>query len=223
MDWNTLVTDPLEEMLGKLMTFIPTLLGALIILIVGFMTAKLIRKLVIRALDIIKFTVISDKAGITGILKKGEVKLSASQIVGGLSYWLVMIMVLVMVVNALGLTVASQLLDGLLSYIPKIIAALFVLVLGLFLGNFVAGIVKTTAHNAGLPRPDLMGAVSKWALVIFATIISLKQLGIAPFLATSTFNIFFGGICLALALAFGLGGRDVAAKYLEEIVSKYSK
>ena len=143
--------------------------------------------------------------------------------IGILAYWLVMIMVLVMVVNALGLTVASQLLEDLFAYIPNVIAALFVLVLGVFLGNFVSGLVSTAAGNADLPNPEMLGGISRWTIVIFAVTISLRELGIAPLLVSSTFNIFFGGVCLALALAFGLGGRDIAAKYLEELRKKHLK
>jgi len=223
IDWQTVIVDPTKEMLTSIANFIPTLIGALIILIVGWVVAKIIKGIISRLLKLIRFDAVAEKAGVPRILSKGAIKLTASQMISGLAYWLVMIMVLVMVVNALGLTVASQLLEGLLAYIPKVIAAIFVLVLGMFLGNIVSGIVRTAASNANLPKPEMLGNMSQWAIVIFAVIISLRQLGIAPLLVTTTFNILFGGICLALALAFGIGGRDIAAKYLEELRKKYSK
>jgi hypothetical protein len=184
--------------------------------------AKLVRGLVSRLLTAIRFEAIAQKAGIPKILSKGGIKLTARQMISALAYWLVMIMVLVMVVNALGLTVASQLLEGLLAYIPNVIAAIFVLVLGMFLGNIVSGIVRTAASNANLPKPQMLGNISQWAILIFAATISLRQLGIAPLLVTTTFNILFAGICLALALAFGLGGKDAAARYLEELRKRQS-
>ena len=217
LDWQTIITEPIQEMLTKITSFLPTLLGALIILIIGWIIAKIVRNLVNRLLEVIRFHVITEKAGVSNVLAKGGVRLTPNQMLSGLAYWLVMIMVLVMVVNALGLTVASQLLEGLLAYIPKVIAALFVLVLGMFLGNFISGVVLTAARNANLPKPEMLGSISKWAILIFAGTISLKQLGIAPLLVTTTFNIFFGGLCLALALAFGLGGKEMAAEYLKEI------
>ncbi len=223
MDWQTLIVEPTKEMLTRIANFIPTLIGALVILIVGWIVAKIIRGIVNRILQLIRFDVIADKAGVSNILSKGGIKLTTRQMISGLAYWLVMIMVLVMVVNALGLTVASQLLEGLLAYIPKVIAAIFVLVLGMFLGNIVSGIMRTAASNANLPKPQMLGNISQWVIVIFAATISLRQLGIAPLLVTSTFNILFGGICLALALAFGLGGKDIAAKYLEELRRRHSK
>lgn len=223
MDWQTFIVEPTKEMLTRIANFIPILIGALAILIVGWIVAKIIKGLVNRILAVIRFDVIAEKAGVSNILSKGGIKFTARQMISGLAYWLVMIMVLVMVVNALGLTVASQLLEGLLAYIPKVIAAIFVLVLGMFLGNIVSGIIRTTASNANLPKPQMLGNISQWAIVIFAATISLVQLGIAPLLVASTFNILFGGICLALALAFGLGGKDIAAKYLEDLRKRHSK
>ncbi len=217
LNWGVLVAEPVTEMLTKIARFIPTLVGALVILIVGWIIAKIARNAVKRFLQLIHFDTIAEKSGISDILKKGTVRVTAGQILTGLAYWLVMIMVLVMVVNALGLTVASQLLEGLLAYIPQVIAALFILVLGLFLGNLVFGIVHTAASNADLPKPEMLSSLARWAIVIFAVTVSLKQLGIAPFLVSTTFNIFFAGVCLALALAFGLGGREAAGKYIEQL------
>jgi hypothetical protein len=92
----------------------------------------------------------------------------------------------------------------------------------MFLASFVSGIVRTAAGNANLPKPQVFAGVSRWAIIIFAVTIALEQLGIAPLLVTGTFNIILGGIVLALALAFGLGGKDVAAKYLEGLKKKLS-
>ncbi|MFC1657868.1 hypothetical protein ACFL1D_00630 [Candidatus Omnitrophota bacterium] len=223
MDWEILIIEPVKEMLTKIANFIPTLIGALVILVVGWIVAKIFKGLVNRILVVIRFDIVADKANVSEILSKGGIKISARQMICNLAYWLVMIMVLVMVVNAIGLTVASQLLDGLLAYIPKVIAAIFVLILGMFLGNVISGVVRTAASNANLPRAQMLGSISHWAIVIFAATISLGQLGIAPLLVTSTFNILFGGICLALALAFGLGGKDAAAKYIEELKRKQSR
>jgi hypothetical protein len=222
MDWNTIVAEPIKEMLTKAAAFIPNLLGALVILIVGWMIAKLVKALANKILSVLRFDALAHKAGISKILIKGGVKLTAGQILSALVYWLVMIMVLIMVVNALGLTVASQLLDGLLSYIPRVISAIFVLVIGLFLGTLVSGIVRTAAINANLPQPELLSGISQYAIVIFAFMISLGQLGIATILVNTTFNILFGAICLALALAFGLGGKDAAARYIEELRRRYT-
>jgi hypothetical protein len=209
-------------MLTKIMAYLPVLLGALIILIVGWLVAKAIRQLVDWLLATVRFDMLADKAGIAEVLRKGNLKTTASQVVSGLVYWLIMIMVLVMVVNALGLPKASDILASLFAYVPKVIGALFVLVVAMFLANFVSGIVRTAAGNANLPKPEIFAGISRWAIIIFAITISLGELGIGTLLVTATFNIILGGVCLALALAFGLGGKDAAAKYIEELKEKRS-
>ena len=223
VDLQSLIVEPVREMLTRMVGYLPTLLGALIILIVGWIIAKTIRGIVNRVLKIIRFEKLADKAGISEILRKGDLKATTCEVLSGLVYWLVIIMVLVMVVNALGMHQASSILESLFTYIPNVIAAIFVLVIGMFLASFVSGIVRTAASNANLPKPDILAGISRWAIIIFAATISLKELGIAPLLVTTTFNIIFGGVCLAVALAFGLGGKDAVAKYLEQLQQKHSE
>jgi hypothetical protein len=209
-------------MLTKILAYLPILLGALIILIVGWIVAKLIRRAVDLLLKAVRFDAMADKTGISEVLRKGDLNITAREIISGLVYWLIMIMVLVMTVDALGLPKASDILTSLFAYIPKVIAALLILVVAMFLAGFVSGIVQIAAGNAKLPKPELLAGISKWAIIIFALTIVLAQLGIAPLLVTATFNIILGGIVLALALAFGLGGKDAAARYLEELKQKRS-
>jgi hypothetical protein len=223
VNWESLIVDPIREMLTRAVGYLPILFGALVILIVGWLIAKAIRGIVNRVLTLIRFDKLADKAGIPDILRKGGLKANACEILSGLVYWLVIIMVLIMVVNALGLPQASGVLESLFAYIPKVIGAIFVLVIGMFLASFVSGIVRTAAGNANLPKPEILAGISRWAIIIFAATISLRELGIAPLLVTTTFNILFGGVCLALALAFGLGGKDAAARYLEKLQKKHSE
>jgi hypothetical protein len=222
MNWNELIVEPIRQMLTKIMAYLPILLGALIILIVGWIVAKVIRRLVDWLLKTIRFDTMADKAGVSEILSKGDLKTTAGEVVSGLVYWLVIIMVLVMTVNALGLPNTSDVLASLFAYIPNVIAALLVLVVAMFLAGFVSGIVRIAAGNAKLPKPELLAGISRWAIIIFALTIALAQLGIATLLVTTTFNIILGGIVLALALAFGLGGKDAAARYLDELKQKRS-
>jgi small-conductance mechanosensitive channel len=217
IEWGNLIVEPLREMLTKILAYLPVLLGALIILIVGWLIAKAIKWAVDALLKAVRFDSLADRAGITDVLRKGDLKITATEVVSGLAYWLVIIMVLVMVVNALGLPKASDVLSSLFAYVPQVIAALFVLVVAMFLANFVSGIVRIAAANAKLPRPELLAGITRWAIIIFAATIAMSQLGIAPLLVTTTFNIILGGVVLALALAFGLGGKDTAARYLDEL------
>ena len=222
IEWKNLVVEPVTQMLSKILAYLPVLLGALLILIIGWIVAKAIKRLVDWLLKIVRFDTLADKAGISEILRKGDLRISAREVVSSIVYWLIIIMVLVMAVDALGLPKSSDILASLFAYVPKVIVALLVLIVAMFLANFVSGIVRTAAGNANLPKPEILAGVSRWAIIIFAITIALEQLGIAPLLVTATFNIILGGIVLALALAFGLGGKDAAAKYLEELKQRRS-
>lgn len=222
LDYGNLIVEPIREMLTKMVGYLPTLLGALIILTVGWVVAKTLRTMVNRLLKVARFDSLAEKAGISQILSKGGLQTSAREVLSTLVYWLVIVMVLVMVVNALGLPQASNVLESLFAFIPNVIAALFVLIVGMFLANFVCGIVRTAAGNASLPKPEVFAGVSRWAIIVFAGTISLRELGIATLLVTTTFNIVLGGVCLGLALAFGLGGKEAAASYLEQIKRKHA-
>ncbi len=222
LEWKNLIVEPVSQMLTRIMTYLPILLGALVILIVGWLVAKAIKRIVDWLLKLIRFDALADKAGISEILKKGNLEISAGEVISSLVYWLIVIMVLVMAVDALGLPKASDVLASLFAYVPKVIAVLLVLVVAMFLASFVSGIVRTAAGNANLPKPEMFAGVSRWAIIIFAVTISLEQLGIASLLVTATFNIILGGVCLALAIAFGLGGKDIVAKYLEELKKRRS-
>jgi hypothetical protein len=223
LEWENLIADPVRQMLTRILGYLPILLGALVILIVGWIAARAIRRILDWLLKTIRFDTLADKAGISAILRKGDLKISAREVVSNIVYWLIIIMVLVMTVDALGLPKSSDVLSSLFAYVPKVIAALLVLIVAMFLANFVSGIVRTAASNANLPKPEIFAGISRWAIIIFAVTISLEQLGIAPLLVTATFNIILGGVCLALALAFGLGGKDAAARYLEELKQKRSQ
>jgi len=222
-NWESLIVVPVREMLTRILAYLPVLLGALIILIVGWIIAKVIRRIIDWLLKTVRFDAMADKTGITEVLRKGDLKITAREVVSGLVYWLIMIMVLVMTVDALGLPKAADVLASLFAYVPKVIAALLVLVVAMFLASFVSGIVRTAAGNANLPKPEIFAGISRWAIIIFAVTVALEQLGIAPLLVTATFNIILGGVCLALALAFGLGGKDAAARYLEELRERRSQ
>ena len=222
IEWKNLVLEPVTQMLTRIMAYLPVLLGALVILIVGWIVAKAIKRLVDWLLKTIRFDTLADKAGISAILRKGDLKISAREVVSSIVYWLIIIMVLVMTVDALGLPKSSDVLSSLFAYVPKVIAALLILIVAMFLANFVSGIVRTAASNANLPKPEIFAGISRWAIIVFAVTISLGELGIGTLLVTATFNIILGGVCLALALAFGLGGKDIVAKYLEELKKRRS-
>lgn len=215
-----IVADPVKAMLIKLWGYIPTILGAIAILVIGWIVAKFVEAIVVRALKAARLDVVSDKAGVANMLAQGDIKWTLSELIGVIVYWVIMLSVLAATLNALSLTVAGDLLTRLVAYIPNIIIAIFVLVLGSFLANFVATVVRTTAGNAGLGNPKLLGKLTQTVLIIFAVIIAIEQLNIATAFIAFAINIILAAIGLGLALAFGLGCKDIAAKAMQDMLNK---
>ena len=216
MQIQEIIRDSVAAFLEGVGDFLPNILAAILILIIGWLIARVFRGAVRRGLQLIKFPTIAEKAGIDGFLQTGGVKQSSTDLVAVLVYWLVMLMVLLTTVNALRLEVASQLLNEILLYIPNIIVAVIVLVVGLYAANFVAGLVRTAAANAGIAEAEVVAVVARYALIIFTFAIALNQLRIGEDIVANGFLILFGAACLAGTLAVGLGSREVVARYMED-------
>ena len=218
-----IVADPVKAMLIKIWSYIPAILAAIVILVIGWIIAKFVEAIVVRALKAARLDVISDKAGIANMLAQGEIKWTLSELLGVIIYWIMMLSVLAVAFNALNLTVASELLSKLVAYIPNIIIAIFVLVLGSFLASFMAGIVRTAASNAGIGTAKLMGKITQAVLIIFAVIVAIEQLNIATAFIAFAVNIILASIGLALAISFGLGCKDIAAKAMSDLLNNIKK
>ncbi|MBI2461477.1 MAG: mechanosensitive ion channel [Candidatus Rokubacteria bacterium] len=227
MDIDTTLLSPGREFLSRLATFLPNLLAAVFILVLGWFLARFARLVVARFLSAVRFDVASEKAGITEVLSRAEIPQRPSELIATLVYWLTLLIVVMTAVNALGLQTVSELLNQILLYIPRVIAAVVVLILGFFFANFLAGVVRTAAANADIPEADILGTVTRYALVVFTGAVALQELGIGAELVRSAFNILFGAAAGALALAFGLGGKDLArdwmARYLESARARRRK
>ncbi|OGW93985.1 MAG: hypothetical protein A3I73_03035 [Omnitrophica bacterium RIFCSPLOWO2_02_FULL_45_16] len=218
-----IVADPVKAMLIKVWSYVPTIFGAIIILVAGWIVAKFIEAIVVRALKAARLDVLSDKAGIANMLAQGDIKWTLSELIGVIIYWIVMLSVLAAALNVLNLTVAGDLLSRLVAYVPNIIVAIFVLVLGSFLASFIAGIVRTTASNAGLGNAKLLAKITQSVIIIFAVIIAIEQLNIATAFIAFAVNIILASIGLGAAIAFGLGCKDIAAKAMSDLMNKVKK
>jgi hypothetical protein len=212
--------EPVKTMLDSVALFVPQLFGALLILLVGWIVAKLLSGLCQKILDQIKFNDFAAKIGLANLLSKGGVGLAAAGLLSGLVYWALMLIVFAVAVDSIGLTVAAKLLERVTSYIPNVTAAVFVALVGMFIAKVMAGIVKAAAANANVARAELLASIAKGAILLFTAVMTLDQLNISTFFVSTTFQVFFAAVCFALALAFGLGGKDLAAKILWDFYNK---
>jgi len=215
MEITTVVTGAWNAFATKITAFLPALIGAIIIFVVGWIIARLVKAAVERLLKLVRFDKATEKTGVQGFLKKGDIAKLPSEIIGVLVYWFIMIIVITATLDALGIPIVSDLFNSIFLYIPSVVAAIIVLILGFLLGTLLSAIVKTAASNAGLKNAEGLGKLALYAVVFFSAAIALIQLGIGEEIVASAFGLIFGAAALALALAFGLGGRDVAADYLK--------
>ncbi|MEO8167913.1 MAG: hypothetical protein ABI623_06680, partial [bacterium] len=197
--------------------FIPQILVAALLLILGWLVAKILRKAMIRVLRLLRVDVAAEKAGIEDFLIQGDVKYTTITIVANLIYWFVIFAVSLAVLNSLGLAAAADLFNRIILYIPNVIVAVLVLIFGTLFAKLVRGVTFTYLSNIGIAGAEFVSQVAQWALLLFVVSVALEQLAIGGQILVSAFQIAFGALCLALALAFGLGGKEWAARILEKI------
>ena len=207
----------------KIAQNVPNLVASLVVLVVGWLVAVVVEILISRGLEALSFDVLCDKVKITEVLKKGNINYKPSRLVAVLIYWLIVIGIILLSLNMLGITAVSGLLDKILAYIPSVIAAILILVLGSLLATFIGNIVETAAGNTNIPHSHLLGKLVKIIIVIFTITMAIEQLGIATAIVTSAFQIVLGAIGLAIALAFGLGCKDIAKDIIEKTINGFKE
>ncbi|KPK41216.1 MAG: hypothetical protein AMJ78_06090 [Omnitrophica WOR_2 bacterium SM23_29] len=215
--------DTLATFLDRIAQFLPALLGAILVLILGLVIAKLVQKVITQILKIARLDILSEKAGIASILAKGDIKYTLSELIGVITYWLLILTVVIAALDTLNLKVAAELLDKVVLYVPNVILAVFILVLGLFFAALIGSIVRTTASNAGLAYAKNLGQIAQVVIVVFSILITLSQLGVRTVILDQAILIFLASLGLGLALAFGMGSKDTAGKIMSDLVDKWKK
>lgn len=204
----------------QLLGFVPQLMAALLLLFLGWIVAKLIRAGIVKLLRILQFDRLSERSGVEAFLRQGQLDVSLSGLLAGLVYWLIILIVIVTVSNSLGLHMVAELFNRIVLYIPNIIVAILVLVLGAILSRFINRLIFAYLNNLGVHGALTISTITEYAVLIFVFFVALEQLDIGRGLLTSAFIIGFGAIGLAFALAFGLGGRDWAAGVIARMTEK---
>ena len=204
------VTQSLSDGLGAILGALPALIGAILILVIGFIIAKVLQGIVTRVLQSMGFEGWMESGGIKQFFDRSQTNQTPLSILGKLVFWLVFFIAITMAVDTLGISAISDVLAQFIAYIPQIIAAILILVLATLLANFVAGIVR------GATGSNVIGSVAQYGIIVFAAFAALTQLGIAKELIAPTFLILLGGLSLAAAIAFGLGGKGVAQQMVEQ-------
>src|SRR5918997_1083393 len=206
--------QPLQDAISAFLGYIPQLIGALIILIVGYFIAKALQAIVGRVLEGVGFDRWMERGGIKQFFDRADTQHTPHSILGRLVFWFVFIIAITMAADALGIPQVSAVLAQLIAYIPSIIAAILILILAALLANFLAGIVR------GATGSEMLSSIARYAVIVYAAFAALTQLGIAVQLTANTFLIVLGAVALAAALAFGIGGREVARDIVEKAYNR---
>jgi hypothetical protein len=221
--WQIVLLEPARTVLAQISQFMVNVLLVVIILLIGWLLSKVIKSVVSKTLKAAKIDALSSRIELDKLLNKGGISYILSDLIGVICYWLGLLVTFMVAVNSVGLTVAADLLNKVVLYIPNVIAALFILILGMFISTILKNIVQTAANNAGLSQGKLLAQVVETVVIAFAIFVGLEQLQIGIRITELTISIVLGSLGLGLALAFGLGCKDLAGKFVAELTEKLKK
>lgn len=220
MDWNAILLDPIRGFFGQLVGFLPNLLAVLAILVGGWVVARVIQTVLARLLEAVKADSLAERVQFAEMLARGGIERTFSQLVAAMAYWIVMLVVLVAALNALQLTATAELLQRLVGFLPTIVTAIVVVILGILAAGFLAATVRTVASNAGIAQAPVLGQFAQATVIIFSVVVALQQLQVQ--FVGDAFLIVLGAISFGLALAFGLGCKDLVGRWTSDLVDRLS-
>ncbi|MHB1567423.1 MAG: mechanosensitive ion channel family protein [Acidiferrobacter sp.] len=204
-----------QDVLYRVAHWAPRLAAALLIVIAGWLFARVLRVAARKGLRLINFQVLAQRAGLDALLSQGGIEVDTVAVLAFLIYWLAIIATLVIACDALGLPYVTNLLAVAALFVPRIIVAVLILALGLYFARFVGQALTVYMHNIGLEDGEILGRFAQYGIAIFVGLFALAEMDVARSIIRDAFLIVLSGIMLAFALAFGLGGRRWAAGILE--------
>lgn len=213
-DWGTSIFVALSNAVNLILTFIPRLIGFLVILAVGLIIATVVSKALTFLLRKVGFDRIAERIGLSRFDQRMGVHLDPAGVLGRVVYWFIVLIFLIPAADALGLPAVSNILNTLVAYIPNVFVAILVLFLGTLLATFVADIVRGATASANLGNPRIFAGIARWAIIGFAALVALEQLKITPDLINELFGAMVAAVAIAFGLAFGLGGQETARRWL---------
>lgn len=214
-DWGTAFLTAISNAFSKFFGFLPDLIGALLILWIGWFVANLLAKLVTNVLRKVRFNEAADKAGLSRFIQSSGVRKDASEVMGEIVKWFFRLIALVAAFSVLQLPALTTALTGILNFIPNLFIALVIILVGSLIANFVSDFVKGAANSGGFGNANTVGNIARYAILYVAVIAALGQLGIAETVINTIFIGTVAALALGIGLAFGLGGRETASRIWE--------
>ena len=217
---SRIIIEPLDRSLERVIQFLPSLLTSILILVIGIVIGVLLRVVFLRLFKAINLDGLSEKLGMAEMLHKGGISDTLSTLLSKIIGWLTILVFIIISLSSLDVPAVKRLLEGLFLYLPNVFVAVLILFLGYLLSNFLGRAALIASVNAGIRVSGLIGRVVKFTVFVLSGTMALEQLGIGKETVIIAFAIIFGGIVLAFAISFGLGGRDIAKDYLEKKLLK---
>jgi hypothetical protein len=217
MDPQQIFLEPLRSSIEKLAGLLPALIGALVILLLGWVVARVLKAVLIRLLVAVRFEKFSARYGISKFLSRGDIKHSLADILGTVFFWIIFLFFIYIAADVLHLTLIRDLINRIISFVPNFIAAILIITLGVLLSSFFKGLVKVTASSYDLTHRELLGRIVQYLIIFFTVSISLEQLGVATQILVNSVLIVIGAMAFGLALAFGLGSKDLVGRIVNKM------
>ncbi len=214
-DFLNLILEPLQELFLKFKIFLPNLLAMLVIMVLGIILAKVIRVVLVKFLNAINFDSWSDRMGFTKLMRKGDLWAKPSATLGAVVFWLLVILTLMIGLSALKIPAIDNLVEQFFSYTPRAFSAVLILIIGYVVTGFISRGVLIAAANNGFHYAKLLAEAIRAMLTVLILSMVMEQLQIAPSIVLAAFSIIFGGIVIALAISFGVGGINAARRIIE--------
>ncbi|MCV0402601.1 MAG: mechanosensitive ion channel [Chloroflexi bacterium] len=218
--WGDAVMLSVTEALQNFLGFLPALVGAILVLVLGWIISGLLAGLIERVLKTLGFEHAANSTGINDFIKRGGSEWSASRIVAEIVKWFIRLVAIQAAAQILGMERISEIITAILLWLPNLVVALAIIVIGALIANFVSGIVRASTSEMGLGNPNLLAGIARYAIIVFAVVAAVDQLGIAETVVNTLFVMTVGAVALAFGLAFGLGGQNVAAQMTQRWYTK---
>lgn len=215
--WGNAVLNPLQDIWTRFLVFLPSLLGAIIILLIGWIVAAGLDRLVTQILKQLKIDAALNRVGTKTLFDRAGVDFDFSDFIGALVRWTILLIAFLAAADVLGLSKVTDFLNQILVYLPNVFVAIAILLIGVLAAHFFAGVVRGAAGAARIKAAQFLAAMTKWVIYIFTILVALSQLGIAASIIDRLITAIFLMVALAGGLAFGLGGQKAAADTLDDI------
>lgn len=218
--WSETLLTIMTTLWGKLAGFVPNLLAAIVLLIIGYFVSRAVGFVLSRGLEKAGFNILSDKVGVSSTMARANITISASDIVGKLGFWVIMLTFLVTATETLGLPRVSETLDNFVLYLPKVIAAALILIIGLFVAHFVRDLIRCSAEGIGVEYAKPLSSAVYGLLFVIIISLAIGQLEIDTDLLNNLIAIFMAAIGIAGALSLGLGSRELSSNILAGVYAR---